>query len=571
MEAAPAIEHVISGYNCTIFAYGQTGAGKTHTMEGNKTDPGIIPRLTRALLGRLNEQGASAGVEWTLQMSYLEIYNEKVNDLLDLKQQDLPVREDLNRNIFVGGLSQKQIHNFAEFQHQYEAACSSRKQASTALNAKSSRSHAVLSLSVRIKTSTALSMGKLHLIDLAGSEDNRQTTNTGQRMVESASINQSLFVLGQVVDALRAGGQKRVPYRDSKLTRFLQDSLGGTAFGIVIANVAPNGARETFRTLSFASKSRDVVSCPVQHTVALPPPLPPLQFRSLKGSGGSTAAAASSSSSSVHSLQAATRVANAASILRHDTTQLARKLAAAAAPTGAYAAAAPKRSAFAPLATSSASDTLLTPLTRARATEQVIARAQQWELTGDYDRALSIYQGALALVGDDAEIAERIAALRSKLEAPTNMVPIQDDPERLSTTPLKARGGTAGAKKVTKKREKENDEENGANDEGDDEDFLPEETKPQKKAKAKKGSKIKDPLENLVVPENVTAKLLEMLNTASVAELTTLQSIGKKRAEQIVEHRTSVARFECIQELGKVGFGAKMIDTFLRRNIHVGE
>lgn len=582
-EIAPGIDSVLNGYNCTVFAYGQTGAGKTHTMMGTPNDPGIIPRIARDLLRRLDNDAETQ--QWSVTMSYLEIYNEKVNDLLDARSVDLPVREDITRTIFVPGLTQRAVHSFGDFSAIYEQAAAGRKSASTALNAHSSRSHAVLSLTVRRKTATAVSTSKLHLIDLAGSEDNRLTANTGVRLTESSSINQSLFVLGQVVDALRAGGGKRVPYRDSKLTRLLQDSLGGSAFGIVVANVAPgaNSARETFRTLNFASKSREVVNAPVQHVVALPPPPPVAPLRGLK----SMAAMGGTSSTA-----AAARVAAAAGLLRRDTGILEQELAAASKSS--------VRSA--PTQPTSAADTLLTPITRARATEQVVARAQQFERAGDSERALQIYRGALQLVGDDNSIRIRIAALEVRQQArerqqSAQSAPVADDVDAPATV-AKPKGGRR--RQGTKRTYDENAPANSSvadvddgGDVDDDEEFVPASaaaadeddddvvpsvpavvakkrgaTKKAATKPKKQGSKIKSPLAELVVPEGVTEKLLALLNNGTVAELTSLQSIGKRRAEQIVARRQTQP-FERVADLETVGFGAKMIDNFVKRNIYV--
>jgi kinesin family protein 22 len=156
-----------------------------------------------------------------VKTSYFEIYNEKVTDLIELKE-DLKVCEDANKKTAILGLSETVIKSFEDFKKLYEDRSKNRTTASTNLNARSSRSHAVLRVSIELMRNEKKYNGRLHLVDLAGSEDNRKTGNTGQRMVESSNINLSLFTLQRVVNALNEG-QGVIPYRDSKLTRILKD------------------------------------------------------------------------------------------------------------------------------------------------------------------------------------------------------------------------------------------------------------------------------------------------------------------------------------------------------------
>ena len=241
-----------------------TGAGKTHTMQGTADDPGIIPRVAQHLIQTI-DACASAGDQYEIRLSYLEIYNEKVFDLLDPKEEDLTIRQDARGEIVIPGLCTERVGSYAQFERVYQKGCNNRTTAPTGLNGNSSRSHAILCIYVQHKQVDKVITGKIHLIDLAGSEDNRYTKNTGVRMTESSSINTSLFVLGKVVNALNDGA--RVPYRDSKLTRLLQDSLGGNSNAIMIANIAPcqHFFSETQRTLNFASKSRKIVNKPTVH------------------------------------------------------------------------------------------------------------------------------------------------------------------------------------------------------------------------------------------------------------------------------------------------------------------
>jgi hypothetical protein len=258
---APLIDRVLSGYNGTVFAYGNTGAGKTFTMQGSPTDPGMIPLAVADLLSKLAQRQSRSQTRWTLGVSYLEIYKERVYDLLSATpgSADLAIREDQLRNILVPGLTEVPVRSVADFNAVFEAGLRNRSTAATKLNSQSSRSHACLVLAAEQRPPVGLPVrAKLSLIDLAGSEDNRRTDNTGQRLAESGAINSSLFVLGQVVDALSRGNGVRIPYRDSKLTRLLQDSLGGRAHALLITNVAPTEAflADTHNSLSFAAKSR---------------------------------------------------------------------------------------------------------------------------------------------------------------------------------------------------------------------------------------------------------------------------------------------------------------------------
>ncbi|XP_006148237.1 kinesin-like protein KIF22 [Tupaia chinensis] len=263
----PILRHLLEGQNASVLAYGPTGAGKTHTMLGSPEQPGVIPRALMDLLQLTREESAE-GRPWALSvtMSYLEIYQEKVLDLLDPASGDLVIREDCRGNILIPGLTQKPITSFADFERHFLPASRNRTVGATRLNQRSSRSHAVLLVKVDQRERLApfrQREGKLYLIDLAGSEDNRRTGNKGLRLKESGAINTSLFVLGKVVDALNQG-LPRVPYRDSKLTRLLQDSLGGSAHSILIANIAPERRfyLDTVSALNFAARSKEVINRP---------------------------------------------------------------------------------------------------------------------------------------------------------------------------------------------------------------------------------------------------------------------------------------------------------------------
>ncbi|XP_019965547.2 kinesin-like protein KIF22 [Paralichthys olivaceus] len=272
----PILPHALNGQNASVFAYGPTGAGKTHTMLGSSDQPGVIPRAVREVFNLVKAKDDDDGWDYSIGMSYLEIYNEKVLDLLSPGSQDLPIREDKDKNILIPGLTHTTISSFSDFDKHFVPATLNRTTASTKLNQRSSRSHAILLIKV-VRTQRALpnrqQTGKLYLVDLAGSEDNRRTGNQGIRLKESGAINLSLFTLSKVVDSLNSGTAVRVPYRDSKLTRLLQDSLGGSAHSVMITNIAPEYTYyfDTFSALNFAAKSKLIVNKPfTQETVAVP-------------------------------------------------------------------------------------------------------------------------------------------------------------------------------------------------------------------------------------------------------------------------------------------------------------
>ncbi|CAH3107930.1 unnamed protein product [Pocillopora meandrina] len=273
-SVCPLIPLMLQGQNASVFAYGPTGAGKTHTMVGSPDEPGLIPRCAAELFKLIDTHHQDPTVPWKYKVlfSYLEIYQEKIKDLLDLNKDDLLIRQDQQQNIFIPNLTEMEIETLGEFMSLFIKASHQRKTAATKLNPQSSRSHSIVLIQVQKHKQVAPVMkliGKFYLIDLAGSEDNRKTGNEGIRLKESGAINSSLFALGQVVDALNRG-LCQVPYRNSKLTRLLQDSLGGSAHSCMIANIAPEMRfyADTVNTLNFASKSRTMVNQPfVRRTI----------------------------------------------------------------------------------------------------------------------------------------------------------------------------------------------------------------------------------------------------------------------------------------------------------------
>lgn len=250
----------------TIFAYGSTGSGKTHTMRGGKSlvDRGMIPRMLSNLYRKSKAIEKNTEGETTVQvsMSYYEIYNDRVFDLFEAPEKrtlsGLPIREAEGGKTAVVGLTEVPCNNLKDFELLYDKANANRSTGATKLNALSSRSHAILCVKVTITTPTETRVSTASAIDLAGSEDNRRTGNGKDRMVESASINKSLFVLAQCVEAI-SKKQQRIPYRESKMTRIL--SLGqNNGFTVMILNLAPTKAfhLDTLSSLNFANRTKKI-------------------------------------------------------------------------------------------------------------------------------------------------------------------------------------------------------------------------------------------------------------------------------------------------------------------------
>ncbi|XP_054456825.1 kinesin-like protein KIF11 isoform X3 [Anoplopoma fimbria] len=267
----PILDEVIMGYNCTVFAYGQTGTGKTFTMEGERSqdeeftweeDPlaGIIPRTLHQIFEKLSENGT----EFSVKVSLLEIYNEELFDLLS-PSEDVTERLQLfddprnKRGVVVKGLEEITVHNKDEVYQILERGSAKRRTASTLMNAYSSRSHSVFSVTIHMKEITMdgeelVKIGKLNLVDLAGSENIGRSGAVDKRAREAGNINQSLLTLGRVITAL-VEKRPHIPYRESKLTRILQDSLGGRTKTSIIATVSPSSSNLELLSTVDASTS----------------------------------------------------------------------------------------------------------------------------------------------------------------------------------------------------------------------------------------------------------------------------------------------------------------------------
>ncbi|KAK2011957.1 kinesin motor domain-containing protein [Colletotrichum eremochloae] len=264
-EVAPHIKALFQGLDVTIFAYGVTGTGKTHTMRGGLklADRGVIPRLLSGVYRRGKKIAKDTGGQTTVDvaLSYYEIYNDKVFDLFEPPEKrqpsGLPLREKDGKTMVVG-LSERACEDLQDFSRLYIEANNNRVTAATKLNAHSSRSHAIMRVKVTQTTGDQVRESTASAIDLAGSEDNRRTDNGKERLVESAAINKSLFVLSQCIDAI-SRGDKRIPYRESKMTRIL--SLGqNNGITIMILNLAPIRSYhlDTLSSLNVSSRAKRI-------------------------------------------------------------------------------------------------------------------------------------------------------------------------------------------------------------------------------------------------------------------------------------------------------------------------
>ncbi|CAM9437403.1 unnamed protein product [Ascophyllum nodosum] len=279
---APLVESVLQGYNGTIFAYGQTGAGKTHTMEGYPDPPelrGIIPKSFEHIFDKI---ALADNVQYLVRASYLEIYNEEIRDLLSKDPKDkLELKENVDSGVYVKDLKTFVVKSAMEIDHVMQARClrdiprdrtcagkKNRSVGSTMMNLTSSRSHSIFCIVVECSQTDDrgghIRVGKLNLVDLAGSERQSKTGATGDRLKEANKINLSLSALGNVISALVDGRSLHIPYRDSKLTRLLQDSLGGNTKTVMCANAGPAEYNydETVSTLRYANRAKNIKNKP---------------------------------------------------------------------------------------------------------------------------------------------------------------------------------------------------------------------------------------------------------------------------------------------------------------------
>eukprot|EP00164_Ancoracysta_twista_P001307 GFYU01001710.1.p1 GENE.GFYU01001710.1~~GFYU01001710.1.p1 ORF type:complete len:837 (-),score=324.28 GFYU01001710.1:210-2720(-) len=268
--ARPIVESVMEGYNGTIFAYGQTGTGKTHTMEGKDDPPdlrGIIPNAFQHIFEAI---AMAEQKEFLVRASFLEIYMEEIRDLLskDYKAK-LELKEDVDRGVYVKGLTSFVVKGVSEIDKVMQVGKKNRTVGATLMNVDSSRSHSIFTITIETSErgpdgQSHIRVGKLNMVDLAGSERQSKTGATGQRLQEATKINLSLSALGNVISALVESKTTHIPYRDSKLTRLLQDSLGGNTKTVMVTNIGPADYNydETLSSLRYANRAKNIKNKP---------------------------------------------------------------------------------------------------------------------------------------------------------------------------------------------------------------------------------------------------------------------------------------------------------------------
>ncbi|KIM65288.1 hypothetical protein SCLCIDRAFT_537986 [Scleroderma citrinum Foug A] len=276
------VKDVLDGYNGTVFAYGQTGSGKTFTMMGADIDSeelkGIIPRITEQIFQSIVE--SDAHIEYMVKVSYMEIYLERIRDLLAPQNDNLQVHEEKSRGVYVKNLSDYYVSSAREVYEIMRQGAAARVVTSTNMNAESSRSHSIFLITIQQRNTEtgAQKSGNLYLVDLAGSEKVGKTGASGQTLEEAKKINKSLSALGMVINALTDPKTKHIPYRDSKLTRILQESLGGNSRTTLIINCSPSAYNEaeTLSTLRFGIRAKSI-----KNTARVNQELSPLELKGL--------------------------------------------------------------------------------------------------------------------------------------------------------------------------------------------------------------------------------------------------------------------------------------------------
>ncbi|KAJ6334140.1 hypothetical protein OIU78_011113 [Salix suchowensis] len=283
LVGAPLVENCLAGFNSSVFAYGQTGSGKTFTMWGpanalssenlSGDQQGLTPRVFQRLFDRINEEQikyTDKQLKYQCRCSFLEIYNEQITDLLDPSQRNLQIREDMQTGVYVENLREEYVFTMKDVTQLLIKGLSNRRTGSTSINAESSRSHSVFTCVVESRCKSmadgmsSLKTSRINLVDLAGSERQKLTGTAGERLKEAGNINRSLSQLGNLINILaeisQTGKQRHIPYRDSRLTFLLQESLGGNAKLAMMCAISPAQSckSETFSTLRFAQRAKAI-------------------------------------------------------------------------------------------------------------------------------------------------------------------------------------------------------------------------------------------------------------------------------------------------------------------------
>ncbi|KAJ4843238.1 hypothetical protein Tsubulata_039389 [Turnera subulata] len=283
LVGVPLVENCLAGFNSSVFAYGQTGSGKTYTMWGpanalsdeasSSDQQGLTPRVFQRLFDRINVEQAKHSDKqliYQCRCSFLEIYNEQITDLLDPSQRNLQIREDVKSGVYVENLTEEYVHTIKDVTQLLKKGLSNRRTGATSINAESSRSHSLFTCIIESRCKSmadglsSLKTSRINLVDLAGSERQKLTGAAGDRLKEAGNINRSLSQLGNLINILaevsQTGKQRHIPYRDSKLTFLLQESLGGNAKLVMLCAVSPalSCKSETSSTLRFAQRAKAI-------------------------------------------------------------------------------------------------------------------------------------------------------------------------------------------------------------------------------------------------------------------------------------------------------------------------
>ncbi|XVE81207.1 hypothetical protein DITRI_Ditri15bG0044300 [Diplodiscus trichospermus] len=283
LAGAPLVENCLAGFNSSVFAYGQTGSGKTYTIWGpanalleenlSSDQQGLTPRVFERLFARINEEQIKHGdkqLKYQCRCSFLEIYNEQITDLLDPNQGNLQIREDVKSGVYVENLTEEYVSSMKDVTQLLIKGLSNRRTGATSINAESSRSHSVFTCVVESRCKSvadgvsSFKTSRINLVDLAGSERQKLSGAAGERLKEAGNINRSLSQLGNLINILaevsQTGKQRHIPYRDSKLTFLLQESLGGNAKLAMVCAISPAKSckSETFSTLRFAQRAKAI-------------------------------------------------------------------------------------------------------------------------------------------------------------------------------------------------------------------------------------------------------------------------------------------------------------------------
>ncbi|XP_052208701.1 kinesin-like protein KIN-12B isoform X2 [Diospyros lotus] len=283
LVGAPLVENCLAGFNSSVFAYGQTGSGKTYTMWGpanalleenlSSDQQGLTPRVFEQLFSRINEEQikhVDKQLMYQCRCSFLEIYNEQITDLLDPSQRNLQIREDVKSGVYVENLTEECVSTMKDVKQILMKGLSHRRTGATSINAESSRSHSVFTCVVESRCKSAADglscckTSRINLVDLAGSERQKLTGAAGERLKEAGNINRSLSQLGNLINILaevsQTGKQRHIPYRDSRLTFLLQESLGGNAKLAMVCAISPAQSckSETLSTLRFAQRAKAI-------------------------------------------------------------------------------------------------------------------------------------------------------------------------------------------------------------------------------------------------------------------------------------------------------------------------